>query len=120
MPVARKSAPPRRLPHSDEALQLIAARFRALGDPSRLRILNAIMDGERSVRDIVQATGLEQSNVSRHLGLLRTAGIVERRAEGTRGLYRVCDDTVAELCSAVSRSLAAQLAEDLDALQYEI
>ena len=71
---------------SDDAIQLVAARLRALGDPTRLRILNTLMQGEHSVRDLVEATGLEQSNVSRHLAVLRREGLASRRAEGNRAL----------------------------------
>ncbi len=101
---------------SDEALRLVAVRFRALSDPSRLRILNLLMQGESSVQDLVEATGFEQPNVSRHLSMMRREGIVERRADGNRALYSILDPTVMQLCEIVCGGLAGQLTERLEAL----
>ena len=101
---------------SPEALDLVAARFAALSDPKRLRILNTLMQGEHSVQEIAQATGLEQPNVSRHLGLLRKDGIVHRRQEGNRAIYSIQDPTVVQLCDIVCGGLAVQLTEGLEAL----
>ncbi len=100
-----------------EVLTRVAARFRALGDPSRLRILQALMEGERSVQELERATGLGQPNVSRHLGLLRREGLVGRRAEGNRALYRIEDPSVEQLCTLVCGSLAQRLAGELEAFQ---
>ena len=101
---------------SDAAIRLVAARFRALGDPTRLRILNLLMQGEAGVKALVDATGFEQPNVSRHLSVLRREGIVERRAQGNRALYRIADPTIATLCETVCGGLSGRLAESLDAL----
>lgn len=101
---------------TDEALQRVAARFRALGDPTRLRILNTLMLGERSVQDLVDATGLEQPNVSRHLAVLRREGLVGRRADGNRALYDLHDPTAVELCRVACAGLAGQLVETLESL----
>ena len=101
-------------PLSETALGLVAARFRALGDPSRLSIVNRLMDGERSVQDLLAETGLSQTNLSRHLGVLRQVGIVERRSDGNRAFYRIVDPCWVEVCDAVCGSLASQLAEDLE------
>jgi ArsR family transcriptional regulator len=100
----------------DEALRLVAARFRVLGDPTRLRILNLLMQGETGVQALVDATGFEQPNVSRHLSVLRREGIVERRAQGNRALYRIADPTIAKLCETVCGGLSGRLAESLEAL----
>ncbi|MCP4004873.1 MAG: winged helix-turn-helix transcriptional regulator [bacterium] len=113
---------PRKAKHpllSDEALQLVASRFRALGDPTRLRILNTLMQGESSVQGLVEATELEQPNVSRHLAVLRREGIVERRSEGNRALYDIHDTSVVEVCRIVCAGLSGQLVETLDALPKE-
>jgi DNA-binding transcriptional ArsR family regulator len=99
-----------------QALELVAARFRALSDPTRLRILNTLMQGEGSVQDLVDATGLEQPNVSRHLGILRREGIVSRRAEGNRAVYDVSDPTIIRLCEIVCGGVAEHLSEGLEAL----
>jgi ArsR family transcriptional regulator len=94
----------------------MAARFRVLADASRLRILNALMRGERSVQALMEETDLSQTNVSRHLGLLRREGIVNRRPDGNRALYRINDPTVVKLCETVCGGLSGRLAEDLEAL----
>ena len=67
---------------SDTALELIATRFRALSEPMRLRLLNLLMQGEHSVGQLVEASGSSQANVSKHLSLLREAGMVGVRKEG--------------------------------------
>jgi DNA-binding transcriptional ArsR family regulator len=103
-------------PLSEAALGLVAARFRALGDPSRLAILNHLMSGERGVQDLLAETGLSQTNLSRHLGVLRHVGIVERRSEGNRAFYRIGDPCWVEVCDVVCGSLASQLAENLEAI----
>ena len=101
---------------SDQALDLLAARFRALADPTRLRILNTLMQGERSVGELVESTGFEQPSVSRHLIVLRREGIVVRRAEGNRAYYRIGDPTVIQLFGLVCGGLVERLSDDLDAL----
>ena len=73
---------------TDEALELIAGRFRALAEPMRLKILNIIGEREMSVMDIVKATGGGQANVSKHLAILLNEGIVGRRKEGLNTFYR--------------------------------
>jgi DNA-binding transcriptional ArsR family regulator len=101
---------------TDEALRLVSGRFRALSDPTRLRILNTLMQGENSVQELVETTGLEQSNVSRHLSVLRREGIVERRAEGNRAVYSINDPTIVQLCEIVCGGLEGVLAGELESL----
>jgi ArsR family transcriptional regulator len=98
----------------ESALVLVASRFRALGDPARLMIVNRLMNGELSVQSLLRDTGLSQTNLSRHLGILRRAGILERRSEGNRAFYRVADPTLIEVCEIVCDGLAEQLAQDLE------
>ena len=102
---------------SDEAIELVAARFRLLGDASRLRLLRALMEGDHSVQELVEECGLSQTNVSRHLGLMRRDGVVARRAEGNRAVYSIADPTLRRLCRTVCGGLSSQMAGDLDALQ---
>lgn len=101
---------------SEQALDLLSARFRALGDPTRLRIINTLMRGECCVSDLVESTGLEQPCVSRHLIMLRREGILARRAEGNRAYYSIEDSTVTRLFGLVCGGLSERLAEELDAL----
>ncbi len=101
---------------SEDALRLMAARFRALSDPTRPRPANLPMAGESAVQDLVDASDLEQPTVSRHLGVLRREGLVERRSDGNRAIYRIVDPSVVELCEIVCGGLAGQLSDDLDSL----
>ncbi len=79
----------------------IAARFKVLGEPMRLRILQAVCKQSRSVNDIVAATGSTQANVSKHLALLATAGILQREKDGQRVFYGVRDKLAVKLCELV-------------------
>jgi DNA-binding transcriptional ArsR family regulator len=102
----------------DDALDLIAARFRVLGDASRLRLLNLLMQGEASVQDLVEQSGLSQTNVSRHLGLLRHDRLVARTRDGNRALYRITDPSVEKLCRLVCDGIGEQMADGLDAIDF--
>lgn len=84
-----------------EALEEIAERFRALGEPARLGLVEALRDGERTVSDLVQATGQTQANVSRHLAILHAAGLVSRRRDGMYVHYVLADAEVWQLCDLV-------------------
>ncbi len=101
---------------SDQALKLVASRFQVLGDPNRLRILNTLMAGERGVGELVATTGLEQSNVSRHLAVLRREGLVERESDGNRAVYRISEPSIIQLCEIVCGGIAGRLGETLEAL----
>lgn len=83
---------------SPDQLALVAERFRALGEPSRLLILQALRAGERSVSELIDDTALGQANLSKHLQTLHAAGFVARRKEGVSTLYRLADDDVVRLC----------------------
>jgi DNA-binding transcriptional ArsR family regulator len=76
----------------------LSDRFKALGEPARLQLLAALRDGERSVSELVESTGLGQANVSKHLQQLCTAGFLTRRKEGTFAYYSLSDDEVFRLC----------------------
>lgn len=101
---------------SDDALEMIANRFRQMSDPMRLKILHTLGDGEMNVTDLVKATGAGQANVSKHLGTLLAAEIVARRKEGLNAIYRVSDETIFELCAVVCSRLKRQLRTRQDAL----
>lgn len=74
-----------------QSLALKAKLFRGFSDPSRLSILEALREGPRSVGDLVDATGLSQSNTSNHLACLLDCGLVEREQQGRRAIYRLGD-----------------------------
>lgn len=94
-----------------EVLELIADRFRVLAEPARLRILNTLMAGERTVSDLVDDTGLNQANVSKHLRVLRSYGFVERRKEGLYAFYDIADPSVEVLCEVMCGRLEEQAEE---------
>jgi DNA-binding transcriptional ArsR family regulator len=98
-------------PLPDPLVELIAQRFRVLGEPMRIRLLDRLREGEASVNDLADATGASQQNVSKHLGVLLAAGVVSRRKDGTHALYSIADDSVFELCENVCGGLQRQLAE---------
>lgn len=99
-------------PLTEAAAERIARRFAALADPLRIRILDTLRErGECSVGELVELLGARQQNVSKHLGILLQQGIVARRKERTRALYRIADDTVLQLCELVCGSIERELAE---------
>jgi len=81
----------------DRLRQLKADLLKALGQPTRLKILELLVDGERCVCEIFPAIGGEQSNVSKHLGFLRSQGIVIADRRGMRVFYRLADRRIAKL-----------------------
>jgi len=81
-----------------ELLALVAERFKALGEPARLSILSQLRDGEAAVGELIDATGLGQANVSKHLQLLHSLGFVARRKEGLFVYYALADESVFQLC----------------------
>jgi DNA-binding transcriptional ArsR family regulator len=87
---------------TDSSAEVIAERFGALSEPMRLRLLNALRRGEKSVGELAEESGAGQANTSKHLQLLLQQGFIERRKEGTTNWYRVADPAVFELCSLIS------------------
>ena len=96
---------------SAEAIALVAARFRMLGEPLRIRLLQALRDGEKTVSELVAAVASTQPNVSKHLRLLQDAGIVGRRQEGTSVYCFIADPTVFDLCNVVCDSLETRFSD---------
>lgn len=86
---------------TDRARAVAAFRFRALGDETRLRLLELLTDGERTVGDLMDATALGQSLVSHHLRTLRQAGLVSTRREGRWIHYGILDAAVASVAQVV-------------------
>lgn len=93
-------------PLSREALELLAQRFRALGDATRLALLQALFAEERTVQELGELTGASQANASKHLALLLEQGLVARRREGLFTRYRIADASLEGLCRLVCSSLA--------------
>lgn len=107
------------LPHPvpEPLVELIAHRFRVIGEPMRIRLLDRLRDGEASVHDLTDALGASQQNVSKHLAVLHGTGILHRRKDGNRVLYSIADESVFDLCESVCGGLQRQLAELADLLE---
>lgn len=101
---------------SEAALEKVAERFKVLSEPMRLKLLYALMDGEKSVSQLVQETGGLQANVSKHLGILLDAGVLGRRKQGLKACYRIADESVFELCDLVCNSIYDRLSSELSSL----
>lgn len=86
-------------------LELVAGCFRALGDPTRLALLQALREGEKTVQDLVACTPWTQPNISRHLSILARAGMVHRAKRGAFVHYRVADGRIFTLCEGVCSHL---------------
>jgi ArsR family transcriptional regulator len=83
---------------TSELFDPVAERFRALGEPARLRILNALRNGEATVGELVETTGLTQANLSKHLQMLHALGFVHRRKQGLFVHYALADHDIFRLC----------------------
>ena len=103
-------------PVSDEVLELIAARFRAMSEPMRLKILHALIDGEMSVGQLVEKTGAGQANISKHLSKLLEAGMVSRRKAGLCVYYSIADQSIIEHCEKICLGLDRQFEDRHNAI----
>jgi len=101
------------LPHPlpDDLASLIATRFKLLAEPTRIKILDHLRDGEASVQELAAAVGTTQQNVSKHLGALAASGVVGRRKQGNFVYYRVIDEGIWQLCHDVCGSVERRVAE---------
>ena len=99
------------LPHPlpDDLVELIARRFRVIGEPMRIRLLDRLREGEATVGELSEAVAASPQNVSKHLGVLADVGIVGRRKQGNHVYYRVVDEGVFALCEEVCGSVQQQL-----------
>ncbi|HSL71981.1 MAG TPA: metalloregulator ArsR/SmtB family transcription factor [Longimicrobiales bacterium] len=91
-------------------IEVIAERFRALGEPTRLHILNTLRRGEHTVSELAMATGLSQANLSKHLQVLLAQGFLSRRKEGLFAYYSLADSSVFELCDLMCARLETEAA----------
>jgi len=93
-----------------------AELFKALGHPGRIRVLEVLADGERTVSEMQPLVGIESSHLSQQLGVLRRAGVVATRREGATVVYSLKDPLVAELLQVAKAFLLKSLAETRDLL----
>ena len=92
-------------------IELVAQRFRVLGEPMRIRLLDRLQEADATVGELQQAVGASQQNVSKHLGILRDAGMVSRAKDGNHTRYSISDPAVFELCELVCGGMRRQLEE---------
>ncbi len=98
-------------PLPDAFVERVAERFRVLGEPMRIRVLERLREGEATVSDLQDATGASQQNVSKHLGVLLREGVVQRRKEGNFSHYSIADPLIFALCDDVCGSLQREVQE---------
>ncbi len=106
--------PPARM--TPELLAIVAERFKAFAEPARLQVLYALRSGEMSVSELVEATGLGQANLSKHLQVLHAAGVVARRKDGLFSYYMLADKDVLKLCDLVCGRLEKETTQRQKAL----
>lgn len=104
------------IPLTDRARERMAARFRALGDPTRLNILERLFRSPASVGELLSHVGGTQANVSKHLGVLRAQGLVGRRKHGNRTVYSIADPSLERICTVVCAALGRDARAEADAL----
>jgi len=92
-------------------VELIAQRFRVIGEPMRIRLLDRLRDGDATVGELREAMGTTQQNVSKHLAVLHQAGIVRREKRGNHAVYSIADESVFDLCEQVCGGLRRRIAE---------
>ncbi|MDH3724883.1 MAG: metalloregulator ArsR/SmtB family transcription factor [Thermoleophilia bacterium] len=104
---------PKLMPHPlpQPLAEIIAERFRAIGEPMRIRILDRLRAEEATVGELAASLGTSQQNVSKHLGVLARAGIVRREKDGNTVRCAIADDSVFDLCERVCGGVADQVAE---------
>jgi len=113
MPPVDETPAPHPLP--DPLVDLVARRFRVLGEPMRIKLLDRLREGPASVRELQQALGASQQNLSKHLAILHGASMVSRTKQGNRAVYEISDPAVFELCDQVCGGVRRQV-EELDAI----
>lgn len=102
---------------SEALLERIADRLKAMADPMRLRILHVLQGGERCVNDILHEVGSSQANVSKHLSVLRRAGLVECRREGISVFYRIDDQDIFAICRICCDGLERQASAAVESIE---
>ncbi|HTL59155.1 MAG TPA: metalloregulator ArsR/SmtB family transcription factor [Candidatus Limnocylindrales bacterium] len=100
---------------STDALALIAARFKILGEINRLKLLSALEGGPKNVSQLIEATGLQQANVSRHLQTLTDGGLVARQRRGATVVYSIADPSIFNLCRLVCGGIQKRLQQQSNA-----
>ncbi len=105
---------------SDQALDLVAMRFRSLGEPMRLKVLRLLEGGEMSVGQLVEQLQSSQANVSKHLKVLVSAGVLSRRVQGTSVYYSISDPVILKVCETICNGLAENLKTQIEGFGYKL
>jgi DNA-binding transcriptional ArsR family regulator len=92
-------------PLTSDTLRVVAQRFKVLAEPARLQVLNALRGGPLNVSELIEETGLNQANLSKHLQLLHASGFVTRRRDGLFVIYELADASVFQLCDIMCGQL---------------
>jgi DNA-binding transcriptional ArsR family regulator len=101
---------------SDELLSRIAEVFKAMADPTRLKILHCLQGGERCVTEVIEAVSGSQANVSKHLAVLKRSGLVDCRRDGLNVFYFIADEGVFMICRSVCDSLEERIDREHQAI----
>ena len=101
---------------NDRALEHVADYFRALSEPLRLKLLNALRTGPLNVGELTSLLGCSQANVSKHLALLAKLGLVSRESRGTSVYYQIADPRTYQLCDLVCGQIAQRLIEQVQGM----
>ena len=100
-----------------DTIRAVAERFKVLAEPARLSVLNELRGGPRSVSDLVDATGLSQANLSKHLQLLHAHGFVARQRQGLFMIYALADRSVFQLCDIMCGQVKRHAGEQITRLR---
>lgn len=109
-----------RMQLSDQALDLVAMRFRSLGEPMRLKILRLLEGDEKSVGQLVEQLRSSQANVSKHLKVLVGAGVLARRVQGTSAYYSISDPVILKICDTVCSGMADSLRSQVEGFGFKL
>lgn len=93
------------------AIDAVASYFGVLSEPTRIRIMHAICEEEKTVSQIVEELGASQTNVSRHLGIMHRSGVLSRRKQGNQVYYRTADAAMVDLCRSVCKRISERMEE---------
>lgn len=104
----RKRPVPPHAPMTEPMLEAVAEQFRALSEPTRLRLLQLLREGPHSVSELAERAGLSHANASKHLLVLAGAGFASRREEGTKAVYALADATTEALCAIMCDRVSCQ------------
>ena len=96
-------------PLPEPLIELAAQRFRVLGEPMRIRLLDQLREADATVAELQQALGASQQNVSKHLAILHAPGMVSRTKDGNHTPYSISDPSVFDLCDHVCDGVRRQL-----------